>query len=130
MSIYERLAENKSTLFSIITFTVIGVLAVPIILPHIFHGTHIFHIVLHLAGTIIAVFLTIITAIAYNKIKTKRLRLTMIAFSFFITAELLSLMEATWPFTFYVGEVSLLEVSHMLLIAMLGIFTLAVFRKD
>jgi hypothetical protein len=130
MSRYTRLTENKSTLFSIITFVVIGILAVPIILPHIFHGSHIFHIVLHLAGTIIAVFLTIITAIAYQKIKTKRLRLTMTAFSFFITAELLSLVEATWPFTFYAGDVSILEISHMLLIAMLGIFTLAVFRKD
>lgn len=130
MSRYERLTENKPTLFSIITFIVIGILAVPIILPHIFHTAHIFHIALHLAGTVIAVFLTIITAIAYLKIKTKRLRLTMFAFSFFITAELLSLVEATWPFTFYLGEISILEISHMLLIAMLGIFTLAVFRKD
>jgi hypothetical protein len=130
MSRYERLTENKQTLFSLVTFAVIGILAVPIILPHIFHGTHFFHIVLHLAGTIIAVFLTMITTIAYTKIKTRRLFLTMIAFSFFITAEVLSLVEATWPFTFYAGEISVLEVGHMLLITMLGIFTLAVFRKD
>lgn len=130
MSRYERVIESKPTLLSLIVFTVIGVLTVPIILPHIFHGSHFFHIVLHLAGTIIAIFLTIVTAIAYSKIKTKRLLLTMIAFSVFIAAESLSLIDATWPFTFYLKEISLVEISHMFIISMLGIFTLAVFRKD
>jgi hypothetical protein len=108
----------------------VAVLTVPIILPHIFHGTHFFHIVLHVGGTIIAIFLTIVTTIAYSKIKTKRLLLTMIAFSVFIAAESLSLIDATWPFTFYIDEISIAEISHMFIISMLGIFTLAVFRKD
>lgn len=127
---YDRVIENKPTLLSIIIFTVIGILSVPIILPHLFHGGHFFHIVLHTAGTIVAVFLTIITAVAYAKIKSKRMLFTMVAFSMFIAAESMSLVDATWPFTFYIGEVSIVEISHMLIISMLGIFTLAVFRKD
>jgi hypothetical protein len=127
---YDKVIESKPMLLSIIIFVVIGILSVPIILPHLFHGTHFFHIVLHTVGTIVAVFLTIITAIAYAKIKTKRLLFTMIAFSVFIGAEALALVDATWPFTFYIGEISIAEVSHMFIISMLGIFTLAVFRKD
>ena len=126
----QQLAESKSTLFSIVVFSVVGILAIPIILPHIFHGTHIYHIFLHLGGIAISIFLVIVSAIAYHKIRTKRLFFTMIAFGFFITSEAFSLIEAIWPFTFYFGEISMLEVGHILLLIMLGIFTLAVFRKD
>ncbi len=126
----EHLAENKPTLFTIVVFSVVGILAIPIILPHIFHGTHIYHIFLHLGGIAISLFLTVVSAIAYHKVRTKRLFFTMIAFGVFIFSEVFSLIEATWPFTFYFGEISMLETGHILVLIMLGIFTLAIFRKD
>ncbi|HSB56427.1 MAG TPA: hypothetical protein VLD38_01265 [Nitrosopumilaceae archaeon] len=126
----QHLAENKPTLFSIVVFSVVGILAIPIILPHIFHGTHIYHIFLHLGGIAISLFLTIVSALAYHKVRTKRLCFTMIAFGVFISSEIFYLIEATWPFTFYFGEISMLEAGHILVLIMLGIFTLAIFRKD
>lgn len=122
--------EDKPKLFSIVIFSVIAVLVAPIILPNLFHGYHTVHIGLHIGGVIIAVFLTIATMIAYAKIRTCRLLSTCVAFSFFIAAESVALIDITWPYTFYVGQITLEEIEHVLIISMLGVFASAVFRKD
>ncbi|MEO9309924.1 MAG: hypothetical protein ABI337_06475 [Nitrososphaera sp.] len=129
MSIY-RFAEDKSKLFATVILSVIAILIAPIIVPNLFHGSHILHIGLHIGGMIAAIFLTMVTVIAYVKMRTKRLGLTAIAFSFFIAAEIISLIDITWPFTFYFGDIQMREIEHILIISMLGIFTLAVFRND
>jgi hypothetical protein len=129
MSIYQ-FAEDKSKLFAAVILSVIGILVAPIILPNLFHGTHILHIGLHIGGMVAAIFLTVVTIVAYAKMRTKRLGFTAVAFSFFIVAEIISLIDITWPFTFYLGDIPLREIEHILIISMLGIFTLAVFRND
>ncbi|MEW6043665.1 MAG: hypothetical protein AB1608_05335 [Thermoproteota archaeon] len=129
MSIYQ-FAEDKSRLFIAVILSVIGILVAPIILPNLFHGTHIVHIGLHIGGMVAAIFLTMVTIVAYAKVRTKRLGFTAIAFSFFIMAEIISLIDITWPFTFYLADLTLREIEHILIISMLGIFTLAVFRND
>jgi hypothetical protein len=48
----------------------------------------------------------------------------------FIAAEVFAVIEATWPFAFYIDTVSMLEISHLLIIGMLGIFSIGVFRRD
>jgi hypothetical protein len=121
---------EKVTLFSAAIFAVIGILIAPIILPNLFHGAHTLHIILHVGGMIAAVFLTVVSSMAYVKTRTKRLLFTFIAFSFFIAAEAVSLIDVTWPFTFYIGQLSFSELEHVLIIGMLGIFTLAIFRND
>lgn len=130
MSSFETLVEKKGNLFVICIFIAIGTLFLPVILPHLFHGTHIIHIGLHVAGLALAIFLTISTAYAYSKIKTRRLATATIAFSMFIAAEVFAVIEATWPFVFYIDVISMLEISHLLIIGMLGIFSLGVFRRD
>lgn len=130
LSIYTSLFESKPRLFTSVILIVVGIAGVPLVLPNIFHGYHPIHIVLHTSGIVFAAFLTIVSSFAYVKMRTKKLFYTVIAFSMFIGAESLSLVDATWPFTFYLGSISLLEISHMLVIAMLGIFTIAVFRND
>jgi len=129
MSIYQ-FAEDKSKLFAAVILSVIGILIAPIILPNLFHGTHIVHIGLHIGGMVAAIFLTMVTIVAYAKMRTKRLGFTALAFSFFIAAEVMALVDITWPFTFYLGDITLREIEHILIISMLGIFTLAVFRND
>ncbi|HWP78923.1 MAG TPA: hypothetical protein VNL34_04650 [Candidatus Nitrosotenuis sp.] len=129
MSIYQ-FAEDKSKLFAAVILSVIGILIAPIIIPNLFHGTHIVHIGLHIGGMVTAIFLTMATIVAYAKMRTKRLGFTAFAFSFFIMAEVIALIDITWPFTFYLGDITLREIEHLLIISMLGIFTLAVFRND
>jgi hypothetical protein len=122
--------EQKSNLFAACVLAVIGVLFLPIILPNIFHGIHIAHIFLHIGGITLAVFLTVSTAYAYAKIRTKRLGITALAFSLFVASEVIKVIDVTWPFTFYVGTASLEYISHMFIIGMLATFSIGVFRRD
>lgn len=107
-----------------------GILALPIILPHVLHGFHIAHILLHIGGIILAVFITILAVFAYSKLKTKRLMITTFAFCFFVSAESVLLIDATWPTIYDFNNVSLLEVGHLLTICTLGMLSLGVFRND
>ena len=113
-----------------VVFAVVGILIAPIILPNLFHGAHTLHIMLHVGGVIAVVFLTVVSSMAYIKLRTRRLLFTFIAFAFFIAAETISLIDITWPYTFYLGQISFSEIEHILIIGMLGIFTLGIFRND
>lgn len=125
-----HLLENRPTLFAIVIFAVIGILAVPVILPHIFHKYQVFHILLHLSGVAIASFLTIISTLAYTRIRTRRLLFTLIAFALFAVSEIFSVIDAAWQYTYYLGSVSADEVGHILALCTLGMFALSVFRRD
>ena len=122
--------ENRPKLFAIVIFTIIGVLAIPVILPHVFHKFQVFHILLHLSGVSIASFLTIISALAYTRIRTRRLLFTLIAFALFAVSEIFSVVDAAWQYTYYLGSVSADEVGHILALCTLGMFALSVFRRD
>ena len=126
----EQILEKKSALFSIVVAGVVGILAAPIILPHIFHTYHIFHILLHVGGITLATFLTVLSFLAYYRLKSKRLMITSFAFSVFILAEVITLLDATWPTIYDIGELSLLEVGHLLMITSLGLLAMGVFRND
>jgi len=122
--------ERKSALFSIISIIMIGFLAIPVILPHILHGMHIAHIGLHIGGVVFAVFITILAVLAYLKLRTRRMLITSIAFGIFIVAELVLLVDATWPTLYDFDTMSLLEVAHLLTFGTLGMMVLGVFRND
>lgn len=126
----ENIIEKKSTLFSIVLLVTIGMLAVPIILPHLFHGFHLVHISLHVGGITLSIFITILAVLAYQKLKTKRLLITSIAFGIFITAEFVLLIDATWPKIYDFSQLSLLEVGHVLTISTLGLLAFGVFKND
>jgi len=124
------LLENRSKLFTLTIFAVIGILAIPVISPHIFHKFQVFHILLHLSGIGLAAFLSIVSAIAYARVKTRRLLFTMLAFSIFAASETLSLVNAAWQYTYYLGVFSAEEIGHFLSLCTLGMFAISVFRRD
>ena len=126
----ENLVERKSTLFSIVVTEVIVTLALPIIIPHLFHGYHIAHIFLHIGGITLAVFISILAISAYVRLRTKRLLLSAIAFSTFIGAESVLLIDSTWPTVYDLGILPLDEVGHLLTFITLGLLALGVFRND
>ena len=126
----ESIVERKSALFSIVVTGVVAILAMPIIIPHLLHGFHIAHIILHVGGITLAVFISILAGIAYYRLKTKRLLLSAIAFANFIVAEIILLLDATWPTVYDLGEIPLSEVGHLLTFATLGLLALGVFRND
>jgi hypothetical protein len=122
--------EKKSTLFSIVVAGVVAILALPIIVPHLLHGYHIAHIFLHIGGITLAVFITILAGFAYSRLRTKRLLLSAIAFTNFIAAEFVLLIDTTWPTIYDLGDMPLSEVGHLLTFATLGLLALGVFRND
>ncbi len=126
----ESIVERKSTLFSIVVTVVVTILALPIIIPHLLHGFHLAHIFLHVGGIILAVFISILAEIAYFRLRTKRLLLSAAAFANFIAAEIILLIDATWPFIYDLGEITLSEVGHLLTFVTLGLLALGVFRND
>ena len=126
----ESIIERKSTLFSLVVTGVVAILALPIIIPHLFHGFHIAHIFLHIGGITLAFFITLLASIAYYRLRTKRLLLSAIAFTNFIGAETVLLIDTTWPSAYDLGEMPLLEVGHLLTFATLGLLALGVFRND
>ena len=126
----ERIIERKSALFSVVVTGIVAILALPIIIPHLLHGFHIAHIFLHIGGITLAVFITILASFAYFRLKTKRLLLSAVAFATFICAEIVLLVDATWPSLYDFGEMPLLEVGHLLTFTTLGLLAMGVFRND
>ena len=126
----ENLVERKSTLFSIIVTGVIAILALPIIIPHLFHGYHLAHIFLHIGGITLAVFISTLAISAYVRLRTKRLLLSAIAFTNFIGAESALLVDSSYPNVFDFGILPLNEVGHLLTFITLGLLALGVFRND
>ena len=126
----EKIVEKKSTLFSIVVTGVVAILAIPIIIPHLLHGYHLAHIILHVGGISLAVFITVLAIFAYHKLRTKRLLLSAIAFANFIGAEVVLLIDATWPNVFDFDMMSISEVGHLLTFVTLGLLALGVFRND
>jgi len=126
----ERLVERKSALFSIVVTGVIAILALPIIIPHLFHGYHLAHIFLHVGGITLAVFISTLAIFAYYRLRTRRLLLSAVAFTNFIAAEIVLLVDATWPNIFSLGDLSFPELGHLLTFITLGLLALGVFRND
>lgn len=113
--------EKNSDLFSIVAVAVVGVLAVPVILPHVFHGLYILRILLHVAGIALATFLAAPAVVAHRRAPVRRMRITAAALSAFIAAEAATLTDATWPGAYDMGGLSLLEVGHLLMLLSLGL---------
>lgn len=122
--------ERKSTLFSVIVTGVVATLAMPVIIPHLLHGFHIAHILLRVGGLTLAVFITVLAGLAYSKMKTKRLMFSMVAFACFIAAEVVLVIDVTWPYQYNFGNIVLNEVGHLLVFATLGLLAMGVFRND
>jgi len=126
----ETIFEKKSVLFSIVLTGVVAILASPIIIPHLLHGHHIAHIFLHVGGITLAIFISILAAAVYYRLRTKRLLLSSVAFGNFIAAEIVLLVDATWPNIYDLEFMPLSEVGHLLTFATLGLLALGVFRND
>jgi len=126
----EKIVERKSTLFSIVVTGIVAILAIPFIIPHLLHGYHLAHIFLHVGGIALSVFISTLAAVAYYRLRTKRLLLSATAFTNFIAAEVVLLVDATWPNIYDIGDMSFSEVGHLLTFVTLGLLALGVFRND
>ena len=121
---------SKPKLFAVVSLIVISVLAVPVILPHIKHPSMIYHILLHVVSIIIAVFLGVISLLAYNRNGGARLILMTGGFSLLAIIEFLYLFHATANIEDIIIPIVDVELSHLILLVMLTLFGIGVLKVN
>lgn len=119
--------DSKPRLLATISIVVVGVLTIPIILPHIGHVSMIYHILLHLASLVVSIFLGIVSFIAYKKHRSCRLLFMALGFISLIVVEGLQLAFAATNIEEIIIPVVKIELPHVILFAMLTLFGIGVF---
>jgi hypothetical protein len=121
---------SKPILLGLITALVVGVVA-PLVIPHVAHPSMIYHILLHMAGLTIAIFLSIVSVIAYSRNTTTRMLLMAVGFMSLALVEFFYLLQAGG---IVIGQVIIpavnIELSHILLLIMVSLFGLGVLKVN
>jgi hypothetical protein len=121
---------SKPILLGLTTALVVGVVA-PLVIPHATHPSMIYHILLHIAGLTIAIFLSIVSVLAYSRNTTTRMVLMAVGFMSLALVELFYLLQAGG---IVIGQVIIpavnIELSHILLLIMVSLFGLGVLKVN
>ena len=126
----QKIVDNKSNLLVAISIAVIAVLCIPVILPHISHPSMIYHILLHVTSLIVAVFLTIIAALAYKRSGSTRVLFMFLGFLLLTIVELIYLFNSTGDLRIMAIPLVQIELSHIILLVMLTLFGIGVIKVD
>lgn len=121
---------SKPILLGLITALVVGVVA-PLVIPHVTHPSMIYHILLHMAGLTIAIFLSIVSVLAYSRNTTIRMLLMAVGFMSLALVEFFYLLQAGG---IVIGQVIIpavnIELSHIILLIMVSLFGLGVLKVN
>src|ERR671911_3629 len=121
---------SKPVLLGLITALVVGVVA-PLVIPHATHPSMIYHIILHMAGLTIAIFLSIVSLLAYSRNTTPRMLLMAVGFISLALVEFFYLLQAGGIVIgqFIIPAINI-EFSHMILLIMVSLFGLGVLKVN
>jgi hypothetical protein len=125
-----NITSSKPKLLAVVAAGVLSVMVVPVILPHISDTSMIYHVLLHVISLIIAIFLGLVSILAY--LRNGRSRLLFMMFGFL----LLSIIEATYLFdvTSKIEDIVIpivdIELSHVNFLVMLTLFGIGIFRVN
>jgi FtsH-binding integral membrane protein len=126
----QNMVASKAKLLIAISVIAVAVLSIPVIVPHLNHPSMIYHIVLHIVSLVVAVFLTIISAVAYRRSGSSRVLFMFFGFLALTAVELIYLLNATDD----IGEVALpfvqIELPHIILLVMLTLFGVGVVKVN
>ncbi len=117
-----RQGVSNPKLLAIIATALIAVLAIPVIIPHVTHTDLIYHILVHIASVIIAVFLTAISIMAYRRNGGGRLLFMTAGFAVLAFVEFLYLFYATANIEAVMIPIVDIDLSHIILLVMLTLF--------
>src|SRR5829696_7196593 len=121
---------SKPILLGLITALVVGVVA-PLVIPHVAHPSMIYHILLHMAGLTIAIFLSIVSVLAYSRNTTTRMLLMAVGFMSLALVEFFYLLQAGGIAVVQVIIPTInIELSHMILLVMVSLFGLGVLKVN
>lgn len=123
-----KITSSRPKLLAIITAVVIAIVAVPVILPHITDTSTIYHICLHVISLIIAIFLGVVSILAYLRNGSSRLLFMMFAFISLSVIEAMYLFDVSSKIEDIVIPGVDIEVSHVIFLVMLTLFGIGIFR--
>ncbi|MEP0826839.1 MAG: hypothetical protein HRF40_15320 [Nitrososphaera sp.] len=120
---------SKPILLGLITAIVIGIVA-PIIMPHLAHPSMIYHILLHIASLTIAVFLSVVSMLAYRRATGSRLLFMTLGFMALAMVEFIYLLDATSVVSLFAISTLGIEIPHVIILAMVAMFGLGVLKVN
>ncbi|MFZ0510748.1 MAG: hypothetical protein WAM14_04005 [Candidatus Nitrosopolaris sp.] len=123
-----NITSSRPKLLAIITAVVIAIMAVPVILPHITDTSTIYHIFLHVISLIIAIFLGVVSILAYLRNGSSRLLFMMFAFLSLSVIEAMYLFDVSSKIEDIVIPGLDIEVSHVIFLITLTLFGIGIFR--
>ena len=125
-----NITSSKPKMLSVVTAAVLAVMAVPVILPHITDTSMIYHLLLHVISLIIAIFLGLVSILAYLRNGRSRLLFMMFGFLLLSIIEAMYLFDVTSKIEDIVIPIVDIELSHVIFLVMLTLFGIGIFRVD
>ena len=122
-----NIASSKPKLLAVVTVVVLSLMVVPVILPHISDSSTIYHLLLHIISLIIAIFLGIVSMLAYLRNGSWRLLFMMLGFFLLSGVETIYLFDVSSNVEDIVIPVVDIELSHVIFLAMLTLFGIGIF---
>jgi hypothetical protein len=126
----QKFLNNKTNLFLVLAITFTSIIFYPLIIPHLYHPSMIFHISIHILSLNVAIFLTFISILSFKKTKSKKVLLTFLSFSIMLVVEFLYLLQSTDLLGDYHIPYIEVEMPHMLLLFMLSLFAIGVMKVE
>jgi cellulose synthase/poly-beta-1,6-N-acetylglucosamine synthase-like glycosyltransferase len=130
LRIINNLVSDKPKLVIVVSVIVVSVLAIPLIIPYISHTQHIYHIILHIASLILAIFLCIVSFSSYFRNGGSRLLFMSLGFISLILVEVLFLFYAARGVQDILIPVINIELPHIILFAMLALFGIGIVKVN
>lgn len=90
----------------------------------------IYHTLLHIASLTIAVFISIVSVLAYGRNPSARLLFMTLGFMALATVEFIYLLDATGMVSVFGIATLGIELPHVILLAMLAMFSLGVLKVN
>jgi hypothetical protein len=126
----QNFLNNKTHLFLVLSILFTSSIFYPLIIPHLYHPSMIFHISIHILSLNLALFLTVISILSFKKTKSKKVFLTSLSFGVLLAIEFLYLLQSTDILGDFRIPYIEIEIPHMLLLFMLTLFAAGVIRVE
>lgn len=127
---FHNIFSSKPKLLLVITSIVLAVFFAPVILPNITNTAIIYHLLLHIASVIIAIFLGVVSILAYSRNRKRRLLFMTFGFLSLSMIEAIYLVHITSNIQDLVIPIVDVEFSHLVFLVMLTFFGIGIFSAS
>lgn len=127
---FHSISSSKPKLLLVITSTVLAVFFAPVILPNMTNTAIIYHLLLHVASVIIAIFLGVVSILAYLRNRKRRLLFMTFGFLSLAIIEAIYLVNTTSNIQDLVIPIVDVEFSHIVFLVMLTFFGIGIFSAS